>query len=161
NTGTFNISGNANIVRTGTTSVAFNNIGTLTRTGDATLTQIGVPFDNTGTVQINGSNAILNIFGGGSSSGSFNVAQGASLDFAGPYNLNTGTSIVGPGNVNVSVSGVTIGNGVDQLTGEFSITSGATLNATGSLIELPSGKTLNPAVTPLRVSNATINGNGS
>ena len=71
---------------------AFNNSGTYNKqTNTLTTVDLGVVFNNTGTVNINAGTLQLN--GGGTSSGAFNIGSGAKLQlFTGSFTLNNVTT---------------------------------------------------------------------
>jgi len=70
----------------------FNNIGTYNKTANTiTTVDIGVAFNNTGTVNLNA--GIFRPSGGGTSTGVFNIAAGATLNFLdGTSTLNNATT---------------------------------------------------------------------
>jgi hypothetical protein len=69
---------------------AFHNIGTYNKQGHAT-TIIGATYHNTGTTNVNAGKLLLG--GGGSSTGSFNIAANSTLEFtAGDHKLNDATT---------------------------------------------------------------------
>src|SRR5678815_5470742 len=70
----------------------FNNIGTYNKTANTiTTVDFGVAFNNTGTVNIDA--GTLRPSGGGTSTGVFNIAAGAMLQFIdGPSTLNNATT---------------------------------------------------------------------
>jgi hypothetical protein len=69
-------------------SSAFNNFGTLNKTGPSGTASIGVPFNNSGTVDVQV--GTLNLGGGGIGSSTFTVEAGAVLT-AGNYTLQNAT----------------------------------------------------------------------
>ena len=98
-----------------------NNAGTYVRNGLGTTSINAGQFNNTGTVTVNSGTLDL---GPGTSSGTFNVASGALLQFSsGTHNLtggslvNNGTVQVSSGTVAVSAPLVASGSGVLQISG--------------------------------------------
>ena len=90
-------------------SYVFNNAGQVTMTGSGAAT-IADTFNNSGTVSVNSGE--LDLPGGGSDSGAFTIASGATLGLNGhTHTLNDGTTFTGAGNL---------------------IINGATVNFTGS-----------------------------
>ncbi|NCS04896.1 MAG: hypothetical protein GPJ06_24040, partial [Microcystis aeruginosa G13-11] len=93
-------------------------------------TTISTQLNNTGTVQVQ--TGTLNLTGGGSSSGNWNLSNGATLQLANNYTLQGGV-VTGNGTVIGNVANLTQinpGDGVGQLniTGNYNQNSSATLN---------------------------------
>jgi hypothetical protein len=89
------------------TTPTFNNAGTFRKAAGAGTTYLGedvngeVLFNNSGEVDV--LTGTLRFLGGGTSSGSFVVAAGATLDFGpGTHNLTAASCISGAGNVRLS-----------------------------------------------------------
>jgi hypothetical protein len=119
---------------------------------------IGIPFNNYGTVAVNG--GTLELAGGGTESDSFTVAFGATLNVGGgTVTFNSGSTISGAGNFTVTggtaglggkcnVTGAnTFSAGVANVTGACTITgtlviSGGTLNLNGSGTITPTSATI-------------------
>jgi hypothetical protein len=103
------------------------NAGSFVKTGAGTLS-IVTPFNNTGTVdhQI----GTITLTGGGTSTGSFDVAAGATLDFlAGTHALNG--DVTGAGAVAITGATVTVGAGTTFGLPALIVTSGTgTVNGT-------------------------------
>jgi len=79
-----------------TTSV-FTNTGTLRKSAGSGITTLGIPFNNAGAVEVN--SGTLNV-GNGTSSGSFTVAQGNTLQFfVGTHLLGAASVVTGDGTV--------------------------------------------------------------
>ncbi|HUD47916.1 MAG TPA: hypothetical protein VMR33_13865 [Candidatus Baltobacteraceae bacterium] len=134
-----------------------DNDGQFNVSGPGTTT-IGIPFNNYGTVAVNG--GTLDLVGGGTESDSFSVASGATLDLSGgTFSFNSASTISGAGNFTVSggtaglggtcdVTGVnTFSAGVANVTGAYTITgaliiSGGTLNLNGSGTTTPASATV-------------------
>jgi len=115
------------ILLNGATTGTFNNAGTLQMTGGTDNT-VSVAFNNTGTVNANA--VTLTLSGSGTGAGTFNVASGATLGFAGGT-FALGGSVAGAGAVSFS-------GGTANLTGTYNISggttvSGGTANFTGTL----------------------------
>jgi hypothetical protein len=123
--GTFTAQNDEQIAPSGATAT-FNNAGTFTKSagaGGSAATVVGVPFNNTGTVNVN--TGTLQLSAGGTGDGTFTVASLATLDFEGGYVTtltHSGNAITGAGNV-------TFGYGEVDLTG-YSITGGTTVTGT-------------------------------
>src|ERR1019366_5694261 len=126
----------------------FGNAGLLRKTGGAGTTAMvsGIPFVNTGDVQVQ--SGTLNVAGGGSASGTFEVSANAFLQFGGAYTLSLASSVTGAGSANFSGGTINAG-GTYNLTGT-NIFSGATVNFSG-----------NYALTnqPVTISSGTVNFN--
>ena len=113
----------------------FNNTGTYTKSGASTAT-IGMAFNNTtsgpgtGVVTVNA--GTLALTGGGTSNGKFDVASGATLNFAGGTHDLSGT-IAGSGTGQMLVSGSATVNtsGSNAFGGQVAVSAG-TLNAGGT-----------------------------
>jgi VCBS repeat-containing protein len=123
----------------------FNNAGIFNRTTGAGTATISVPFNNTGTVNVN--SGILTLQNNGTHTGTFNVADGKTLAFSGgTHLLNATTRIEGTGTttfgttVNVADT-VTLGNaaisgGTVTIAGDVTATTltlSSTLTGTGNL----------------------------
>jgi fibronectin-binding autotransporter adhesin len=109
---------------------SFANSGTYRKTGGST-TAISTLFNNsdTGTVQVDAGR--LQLAGGGTSSGRFDVAAGATLEFSGGTHAVSGLS-GGTGSGRVLVSAGTVNaSGSNAVTGALAISGGA-LNTSGS-----------------------------
>jgi hypothetical protein len=89
---TFNLQAHG-LNKSSSTGAAFINAG-LFSSQDSQVQWI---FDNSGTVQVTG--GTLSLSGGGSQSGTFNIASGALLDFGGVHVFTAGSAITGPGTV--------------------------------------------------------------
>jgi uncharacterized repeat protein (TIGR01451 family) len=128
----------------------FNNSGTFKKsvgTGTTTFNS-GVAFHNTGTAEVLTGTLKLD---GGTSSGSFSVPAGTTLEFgAGTHTLSAASSVAGAGNCRFSAGTVNLA-GVYDITGSTTV-SGATANFTG---------TVNNIGSPLTVSAGTANFNFS
>ena len=93
---------------TGVTA-AVNNLGTFTKSGAATTSTISTLFNNSGIVNV--TSGTLNLTGGGTISGTFNLAIGAIAQFNSAFTLNGIATFAGG---TISGSGpLTIGNGAN------------------------------------------------
>ncbi|MBI4528895.1 MAG: FecR domain-containing protein [Deltaproteobacteria bacterium] len=125
NTGTSNALDDADIGFSAAPAGAFSNAGTFRKTGPGTTTTSSVPFNNSGSVDVQ--SGTLSLAGGGTSTGSFDVDSGATLDFSGgTHNLNAGSSVTGAGKASFS-GGTTNVGGTYNLTSPTEI-SGGTVN---------------------------------
>ena len=132
NSGTWNDQ-NAHTVRllnNGGTGNQFNNSGTYTRSGVTGETQIGIGFDNSGTLTIQA--GTLNFSGSLVQTGTINVAGGATLrKTAGGLNNSNGAVISGSGTIDLGTGTLTSSGtirpgtsaGLLSITGNLSLTS--------------------------------------
>src|SRR5581483_5263036 len=141
----------------------FNNAGTFSKTGGTGTSTIGVAFNNSGVVQAN--TGALNFQAVGNSTGSWSVANGATLDLAAGSGLTAtlsapisgaGTVAVFPGTKNVAGSyNVTGGTGGFNGTTNFNgtVTDVGPVSTTGGILNF---------VTPLanQPGTVSISGNG-
>lgn len=104
--GAFSIQTNADFLN-GT----FNNAGTLTKIagGGDGVTRFTGPFNNTGSVSVN--SGMLSMENGGSHTGTFAIASGATLDFGLGTHTFTGGTLSGAGRLLVSGGTTQIGTG--------------------------------------------------
>jgi hypothetical protein len=107
----------------------FSNAGTFRKQNAAaagvTELRAGLVFNNSGAVEVN--TGTLRVIGGGTSTGTFAVANGATLDFAGAYALTGGAGVSGAGNVTFSAGTVDVAAPY-ALTGTTTIGSGGRAN---------------------------------
>ena len=114
------------------TTAAVNNQGTFTKSGSAATSTISTTFNNSGIVNIQ--SGTLNLSGGGTDSGIFNVSSGAAIQFNSAFTLN-GASSTGLGQVQLGSSTLTVGSasnfasGFTQLAG--SLIGAGTLTVSG------------------------------
>lgn len=156
------------------------NAGTWTKTSSGG-TNIHVVFNNSGTVNVAGGSLLLSR--GGSSTGTFDTAAGATLNFAADYTLNDGTSFIDAGFARVQggslnvVGNVTAANfgldggavvGVGSLTvsdpengGNFDWTGGSIGDLIGSLTVAVDATTTIRGNGGKGVSGRTLNLSGS
>jgi hypothetical protein len=121
NGGTFTIMNDEGFLASGLTPT-IGNTGTFIKSSSTNTTEIDALFNNSGTVQVN--SGTLYLAGGGSSTGSFAVASGATLKFSGFSTLlASGSSVTGAGAV-VFVSGTTDVEGTYNTTGATSVLGG-------------------------------------
>ena len=103
---------------------AFHNEGSFIVSGPtSTVAFSGVPFNNNGSVQVRA--GYLGLWSGGVSSGTFNVAEGATLNMSGYYEVNSLTveetpRIFGAGHVQLW--------GVGTIAGKYAVTGHTTLS---------------------------------
>ncbi|HEY3243823.1 MAG TPA: hypothetical protein VGM03_10770 [Phycisphaerae bacterium] len=130
----------------------FNNAGTFRKsTGTGTTTISFVPFNNAGTAEVLA--GTLSLTAGGTSSGIFNGAPGATLRFAGGTHDLTSTSSINADTVQISSGNVNVG-GTYQING----TSGL-LNLTNGTLALDSGA---PVIVPNYTQSAgTLTGSSA
>ncbi|HQR72047.1 MAG TPA: hypothetical protein PLE54_15690, partial [Burkholderiaceae bacterium] len=135
NAGSFS---DSNAFNTSITGGTFNNSGNFDKQSNTTTT-IGSVFNNTGTVNVNAGTMLMNA--GGTSTGVFNLAAGALLEFRnGTHTLNNVTTS-GAGTLQISTDNVgadalvTINGGT--LTSGF-LLSGSTMNGTDQTFQGPS-----------------------
>src|SRR4030095_14366130 len=92
----------------------FTNSGTfIVDTPSPNRFDIAVPFANTGTVNVQAGKLALIGGDGGMTTGDFNLANGAVLEFRSGFTLPVGADVTGPGSVIVGGVNVTIGGGFD------------------------------------------------
>jgi autotransporter-associated beta strand protein len=74
----------------------FNNAGTFSKTGGTGTTNIGIGFNNSGTVNVD--TGILRLDSGGSHSGDFQIAENATIRFgSGTHTFQSGAAFTGDG----------------------------------------------------------------
>ena len=107
---------------------SFGNAGLLRKTGGTGTTTLSVPFANTGDVEVQ--SGTLDMAGGGSASGTFEVSANAAVQFVGAtYTLSAASSVTGAGKA-IFTSGTINASGTYNLaTNTF---SGATVNFSGN-----------------------------
>lgn len=151
NAGTFDCGWAANLnnnINANGAAGTLNNTGIFTRSVGSGTTNVGVQFNNLNVVTVQA--GTLSINGGGTQSGSFQVAMGAKLVFNGNNNtFATGTTFSGPGTTTLAgVATITAplvtysGGGVFQVTG--------TLKGSGTFT----------ATAPVELAGGTMSGNG-
>src|SRR5262245_38306672 len=134
-------------------SNAFNNTGTFTKSPGAGTTAFNIPFNNSGTVNVNSGTLVLNAGGGGT--GSFVLAPGKTLRFAGGTHELTAGAVMGAGVV--QFSGGTVNLGATYDIGGSTTVNGGAVSFTGMVNDLGNPLTLNSGT--LSGSSAlTVNG---
>jgi len=151
----FTFTSNTNNIIGGVGAGIFSNLGTFAKNGSGTTTRVDATFNSSGAVNI-ATNAILNLTGGGTSTGSF--SDNGFLDFGGgTYNLNAGTAVSGTGaikviagtansSVNVNIPSFGLLGGTYTGSGNLTFTNGTwsagTLASTGAASATVSGGSL-------------------
>jgi autotransporter-associated beta strand protein len=120
-------------------SIPLNNAGSVTVAQGTLATTSTAPFNNTGTVSIQAGQ--LYLAGGGTSSGSFTIANGANLTLAGDYSLLPGSSISSGASSSISLTTGTLTLSTDIAAANLSFTGG--LITGGSLLTLSGSNTWN------------------
>jgi hypothetical protein len=80
----------------------FNNAGDIVKNGSSNLEGFGLPFNNTGTVEVETGTFFLG--GSGTIGGSLSVSAGATLSLSGPSLLDPSASLTGAGTVQLGSS---------------------------------------------------------
>ena len=146
--GIFDCAGDGTI-QNGPGSNLLANAGLFRKLNGTGTTTIQVPFNHSGAVQVQ--SGTLSLAGGGSSSGNYEVASGASLIFsAGINNATASSTITGAGEFHVT-------GGTANLYG--SITTLGAHSFSGGTINL--GDNYNPANNDLSIGACTVNFNGA
>ncbi len=188
--GTFNNMSNAQLTLEGNTTFlnsgpsTLDNAGTMVvNAGTGTTTMRATTFNNTGSVTVD--SGTLALLSSGTSSGSFDVASGAQIQFSGdlttnaPFILAPGTVLSGAGqyevdaefmyleiNTNVSVASLTLSAGTIQGSGGVTVTNafdwtGGYFSGSGTL-SIPSTATLSiDSATTIVLTGWTINNSGN
>ncbi|HUP61678.1 MAG TPA: hypothetical protein VNA69_14805 [Thermoanaerobaculia bacterium] len=147
--------------------VQFNNAGTITKSGTTGSKDIAIPFNNNG--QLNIDSGTLRVYGGGTSSGAFNIASGCTLRFdSATHTLDASSTVTGAGNFDVA-SGTVNFTGTYTVTGGTSITGGTFNIDAASPLSLPSltftGGTLGGStaltITTFNWTGGTVNRSGA
>ena len=133
----------------GTAGATFNNPGQFTKSGGTGTTSIGAVFNSSGIVSVN--SGTLNLAGGGTSSGGFNLGAAGTLSFTANHTLSAGSSIGGAGAVTVTGATVTL-NGAYN-TGSTTVSSG-NLNMVPSAVA--GGKVLITKALNVSTANARL-----
>src|SRR5262249_1092591 len=89
-------SGISNFFATGS---AFNNAGTVLKTSPPGTATIAVPFNNTGSVQVQ--SGALSLTGGGTNSSNIDMAAGTVLTTGSAYSFAAGSSAAGAGTLQI------------------------------------------------------------
>jgi trimeric autotransporter adhesin len=167
-----NVGADFNIVNNGTANITgggtFNNKGTMAISGVAANTNILPAFHNTGTVNVNASDLVLDT--AGVDTGSYVVASGALLNFSnnsGTRDLQSGSSVTGAGDVTFEQAGgtrsiagtynitgtTTLSSGTNNFTGS-SVTGLGTLNVSGGTADFSTGNDL--SLTTMALASGAI-----
>ena len=121
NNATMTVSNDFQMIGTGTGPNTFNNAGTFTKSAGNITGFITTIFNNSGTVNVDSGKLSFN--GGSNSSGTFNVAGGAILEFGtGTHVLDAASSVAGAGNLAVIPGGLLTQSGAFSLTGSVEVT---------------------------------------
>src|SRR5262245_39104858 len=123
-------------------SNAFNNTGTFTKSTGAGPTAFNIPFNNSGTVNVNSGTLVLNAGGGGT--GSFVLAPGKTLRFAGGTHELTAGAVMGAGVV--QFSGGTVNLGATYDIGGSTTVNGGTVSFTGMVTNVGNPLTLSSGI---------------
>ncbi len=138
----------------GGTANAFNNSGTMTVVGSSTVQfiylppYVGVSFNNSGTVNVNA--GTLSLLAGGTHSGSFAVASGATLWLESDHTFRSTATITGNGNLGVFFGTTTYG-------GSITTTGSVTIHGANFTV----GGTLSASLLDLELGTITVNGTTS
>jgi hypothetical protein len=130
---TFDVQNDSSFANAGGGAVTINNAGTFRKSAGSGVTTCGQPiFNNSGTVEVD--SGTLQLATSGTSSGTWDIAAGAVLDFAGggPHTLNG--AVTGAGTFRSS-SGITNINSTFTISGTTEFTGG-TLNFNCSSIAM-------------------------
>jgi YD repeat-containing protein len=138
--GSFTIAADVPFNASGTAPEAFNNAGTLIRAGGTATgapTFRGVALNNTGSVQVQSGE--LALAGGGDSTGSFQIAAGATLSFSdGTQTLEAASQVSGAGTVVFASGTVTIKGTYDPGGAATTLINGGTADfSSGAPVTLP------------------------
>jgi hypothetical protein len=109
----------------------FENAGTLTRSAGAS-TYINSLFINTGSVVVQAGS--LQLRNGGSGSGAYHVAQGATLQFEGTHTLAATATVTGNGTITVN-GGLFTTEGLYNVTGSTTVSGGSLVFAPTATIQ--------------------------
>jgi hypothetical protein len=127
NSGTFTINSPLNVAfaqNQGGTQATFNNSGRLIKAGGTSTAEIAAAFIGSGTTQVN--IGVLNLSGGGTSGGRFEIAPGAELRLSSTtFNFNSSSTITGGGTFRANAGVTSVGGDFDVATTSI---DGATLN---------------------------------
>jgi hypothetical protein len=145
---TFTLPDSSGVANFFANSSAFNNAGTVVKSGPPGTTTIAVPFNNTGTTQVHA--GTLSLTGGGSDSGTFALDLGTTLNVGGPYTFQAGGTETGAGTVQVPTFNTL------TVAGDASISK---LLVNGGMVTANAGATL--MVDSLTFSSGTVAGPGA
>jgi autotransporter-associated beta strand protein len=108
---------------------SITNAGTFRKSTSTSTIDIGFAMNNTGMVDVQ--KGTMNLSGGGTSAGSFNVASGATLGFTGGTHYLGGATFTNAGTINIAVATATF-NSFASIPGTVNFSSG-TLNGTATM----------------------------
>ncbi|WP_148071883.1 beta strand repeat-containing protein [Bythopirellula goksoeyrii] len=108
-----------------------NNAGTFTKSGGAGATRFHIAFNNTGAVNVQ--SGTLSLSGGGTSSGSFDVSAGSTLQISSGVSFVAGASVTGAGTLDISNGTLTALSDL-ELTNLALTNSSATIDGTSTII---------------------------
>jgi hypothetical protein len=113
-------------------STTFNNAGTVRKSGGTTTTTIVPMFNNTTSGLLEVQVGTMSFTGGGSSSGSFEIAEGAILAFSGGnHTLDAEATLTGPGTNTVTLGSLNVAGSYDVIGGTR--VTGGTASFSGSI----------------------------
>ncbi|TWU27617.1 beta strand repeat-containing protein [Bythopirellula polymerisocia] len=107
-----------------------NNAGTFTKSGGAGTTRFHIAFNNTGAVNVQ--SGTLSLSGGGTSSGSFDVSAGSTLQISSGVSFVAGASVTGAGTLDISNGTLTALSDL-ELTNLALTNSSATIDGTSTI----------------------------
>jgi hypothetical protein len=129
----------------------FNNHGTFTKSaGTGTTAFTGVAFNNAATGVVNASSGTISLAGGGTQSGAFNIAAGATLRFGGTHSIGSTATFS-----DVATSTLEFASGTATVTP--ALTLAGTLKVSGGTATMNGGA----SVANLLITNGTLNGPGN
>lgn len=148
-------------INRGNGGAAFNNLGTFNKQSNTT-TAIGTAFNNTGTVNVNAGTMLMH--GGGTSSGVFNIAAGAKLEYRNGDHVMNNVTTSGAGLFEISTENVgadaeVVVNGGTHTT-PF-LLSGSAMSGTDATFQGPvtwTGGTIGGAATTTFSNDVSITG---
>jgi hypothetical protein len=106
------------------------NAGMLRKSTGSGTTTVGIPCNNSGTVEVNSGTLALTV---GDGSGSFTVASGSLLSVNGNANLSPSANISGAGNFTITAGTIT-NNGSFHVDGTNTFSSGGTIALNGNCV---------------------------
>ena len=159
--GTFDAQFDGSISITGTAAGTFNNAGLFKKSAGIGTTTVYWPFNNTGTVSVQA--GTLELRGGGTSTGAFNVESGKVLSFSGGMHNLGGATFSNAGTIAFS-GGTETFDAAATVPGTVTLGGTATISGTGTLtlanvtwtagVMSGSGTTMIPADGSLSISDS-------
>jgi hypothetical protein len=148
---TFNAAGDGDLFPwNSSTADAFNNAGTFRKTAGVDVTEVNVPFNLTGVVDV--PTGTFNVSGGGSAGGGFAITSGSLTLVGGTFTIQNGAAGTGGGFVILAGGTVTVNSGDSGSVAKLSqrrgtVNGGGTLTVTGTYtwgggVESGTGKTV-------------------